>query len=158
RRTLREASGRIAVASALKEAMRGVAEVDCGIRVIGNGVDVRRFFPIDRREARQKLGLLADAQVVVSVAALVPAKEDARLLRAFRLLRAKLPNLHLHLIGEGVLRGELESLVQSLDLQNVVHFVGSCPNERLRDWYSAADLSCLASSREGWPNVVLESL
>src|SRR5262249_34045766 len=30
--------------------------------------------------------------------------------------------------------------------------------DRLRDWYSAADASCLASSREGWPNVVLESL
>ncbi|HXX56342.1 MAG TPA: glycosyltransferase, partial [Candidatus Nitrosotalea sp.] len=27
-----------------------------------------------------------------------------------------------------------------------------------RDWFSAADLSCLVSSREGWPNVIQESL
>jgi glycosyltransferase involved in cell wall biosynthesis len=28
----------------------------------------------------------------------------------------------------------------------------------LRDWYSAADVYCLASETEGWPNVLLESL
>ena len=35
---------------------------------------------------------------------------------------------------------------------------GAVPHEELYLWYSAADLFCLASSREGWPNVVLESL
>ena len=49
-------------------------------------------------------------------------------------------------------------LAASLGLQNLVHFAGAFPNERLREWYSAADVSCLASSRDGWPNVVLESL
>ena len=158
RRTLREAAGRIAVSAALKQAMLEVAEADCDIRVIGNGVDVARFFPVDRREARARLQIPVDARVIVSVAALVPVKGHARLLQAFRALATKIPQLHLYLVGEGASRSELEALAASLGLQNAVHFAGTCPNERLRDWYSASDASCLASSREGWPNVVLESL
>jgi glycosyltransferase involved in cell wall biosynthesis len=158
RRTLREAAGRIAVSAALGQAAREVAAADCDVRVIGNGVDTARFFPVDRGEARQRLGLPPQAQIVVSVAALVPVKGHARLFRAFQTLRVKLPGLHLYLVGEGPSRGQLRSLAASLGLGPRVHFAGSCPNESLRDWYSAADLSCLASSREGWPNVVLESL
>jgi len=92
------------------------------------------------------------------VAALVPAKGHARLLQAFKALTAKCSDLHLYLVGEGPSRTELESLAAALGLQYCVHFVGSYANDGLRDWYSAADVSCLASSREGWPNVVLESL
>jgi glycosyltransferase involved in cell wall biosynthesis len=158
RRTLREAAGRIAVSAALKQAMLEVAETDCDIRVIGNGVDVARFFPAAQHDARERLQIALDAKMIVSVAALLPVKGHARLLHAFRALTATFPWLHLYLVGEGTSRSELESLAASLGLQNAVHFAGACPNERLRDWYSAADVSCLASSREGWPNVVLESL
>src|SRR5262249_41795206 len=158
RRTLREAAGRIAVSASLKQAMLNVAESECDIRVIGNGVDVARFFPVDPNEARQKLDIPLDAKVIVSVAALLPVKGHARLLHAFRTLTAKIPRLQFYLVGEGASRRELEALSASLGLTSAVHFVGSCPNERLLAWYSAANVSCLASSREGWPNVVLESL
>lgn len=158
RRTLREAAGRIAVSQALKEKMLEVAEAECDIRVIGNGVDVTRFLPVARREARERLGVPQEARVIVSVAALVAAKGHARLLGAFGRARAKFPDLRLYLVGEGTLRGQLEAMATALGLRDSIHFVGSCPNERLREWYSAADVSCLASSREGWPNVVLESL
>src|SRR5262249_20093192 len=110
RRTLREAAGRVAVSAALKQAMLEIAEADCEIRVIGNGVDALRFFPVDRREARQKLQIPLDAQVIVSVAALLPVKGHARLLHAFRTLKAKLPQVRLYLVGEGASRRELEAL------------------------------------------------
>jgi len=158
RETLRRAAGRIAVCEALKQAMLDVAEENCHIRVIGNGVDPTRFFPVSKREAREKLHVPQTSRIIVSVAALVPAKGHARLLRAVKALTAKCSDLHLYLVGEGPSRTELESLAASLGLQYCVHFVGSYPNDGLRDWYSAADVSCLASSREGWPNVVLESL
>ena len=35
---------------------------------------------------------------------------------------------------------------------------GAIKNENLNFWYNAADLFCLASSKEGWANVLLESL
>jgi len=158
RRTLQDAAGRIAVSEALKQAMLDVAETRCDIRVIGNGVDPSRFFPVVQAEARTELKIPQDARVIVSVAALVPVKGHHRLLRAFQSLSAKIPQLHLYMVGEGASRTELEAFATSLGLRGRAHFVGSCPNDLLHFWYSAADVCCLASSREGWPNVVLESL
>jgi len=39
-----------------------------------------------------------------------------------------------------------------------VQFVGAKPNEELVYWYNAADVFCLSSDSEGWPNVLFESL
>jgi glycosyltransferase involved in cell wall biosynthesis len=39
-----------------------------------------------------------------------------------------------------------------------VRFLGTIAHERLHEYYNAADALVLASSREGMPNVVLESL
>ena len=39
-----------------------------------------------------------------------------------------------------------------------VKFIGEIPNHELRIWYNAADVFCLASYREGWANVILESM
>jgi len=48
--------------------------------------------------------------------------------------------------------------VREKQLQNKVFLSGNRPNEELPLWFSAADLSCLMSSREGWPNVISEAL
>jgi glycosyltransferase involved in cell wall biosynthesis len=127
-------------------------------RVIGNGVDPARFFPVDRSQARERLKLPRDARIVVSVGALLPVKGHDRLLEAFAQIRKEFPGLLLYIIGEGDFRPALERKRDALGLRERAFLPGSCPNETLRDWYSAANLSCLASSREGWANVLLESL
>jgi glycosyltransferase involved in cell wall biosynthesis len=43
-------------------------------------------------------------------------------------------------------------------MQAHVKLVGPVRNDQLNTWYNAADVSCLASSSEGWPNVLLESM
>ena len=45
-----------------------------------------------------------------------------------------------------------------LNLGEHVRLAGIIPHKEMGDWYSAADLFCLASGQEGWPNVILESL
>lgn len=158
RRTLRRAAGRIAVCHALRTKMQEIAGADCDVRVIGNGVDPARFFPSDCAEARRHLGLPEDKRVIVCVAALQPVKGHEQLFKALRLTTKTCPAAQLYLVGEGPLRSHLEQLAGSLGLSGQIHFAGACPNEQLRHWYSAADISSLTSSREGWPNVVLESL
>jgi teichuronic acid biosynthesis glycosyltransferase TuaC len=158
RETLRGAAGRIAVSQALKSAMQEISGSPEEIRVIGNGVDPSRFFRATREEARRELDLPRDDTVIVAVAALLPLKGQDKLIRAVKALLPQFPKLRLYLVGEGPFRKTLESLVRDLDVADRVQLPGACPNERLRLWYSAADLSALASSREGWPNVVLESL
>jgi teichuronic acid biosynthesis glycosyltransferase TuaC len=68
------------------------------------------------------------------------------------------PHLKLSIVGSGPYRGFIERLVRQYRMEDRVSIMGNRPNEELKYWFSAADLSCLLSSREGQPNVVLESL
>ena len=66
--------------------------------------------------------------------------------------------LLLVIVGGGAYGKVLESLVESLQLQSSVQLVGSVPHSQLLWYYNAADLVCLMSEKEGWPNVILEAL
>jgi glycosyltransferase involved in cell wall biosynthesis len=52
----------------------------------------------------------------------------------------------------------LEALARELGVQAHVTLTGALPNDTLATWYSAADALILASSREGWANVLLEAM
>lgn len=156
--TLRHASRCISVSREIANRMAALGVPENKITVIGNGVDPRRFRATDRTQARQALGLPPRARMIVAVGALVAVKNHRRLLEAAREVREQHPDLQVYVIGEGILRAQLEEFAQRTGLGECLHFPGKCDNQRLHQWYSAADVSCLSSDREGWPNVVLESL
>jgi len=156
--TLRRAAGIIAVSNSLKESMVNLGVPAEKIRVIGNGVDLKRFAPMDRGEARRQLGLPEDSRMIVSVAGLHPHKGHQILISALDEIRRQFPSLRLYVLGEGPYRPALQRLIAEKNLQEHVFLKGSRSNEELKFWYNAADLSCLSSAREGWPNVLLESL
>ena len=66
--------------------------------------------------------------------------------------------MNLAIIGEGELRIHLENLASQLGVAGRVRFVGLLPQSALPYWYCAADATVLCSSREGWANVLLESM
>ncbi len=156
--TLRQAAGSIAVCSALKQVMVDLGGPNLDVEVIGNGVDLTRFEPLDRAAARCKLGLPAEGRMVVSVGALIPRKGQHFLVRAFADVKREFPDARLYIVGGGESRGKLQGLVHEFCLGGSVFLMGNRPNDELKYWYSASDLSCLVSSREGWANVLLESL
>lgn len=156
--TLARADGVIAVSSALKDVMLGLGAEEKKIRVIPNGVDPGRFQPTPAAEAKRTLGLLEERLIIVSVGSLIPSKGHQLLIRAFGRIVARHQGLRLYILGEGPERPSLVRLVNALGLQESVHLVGRRPNNELGMWFSAATVSCLMSSQEGWPNVVTESL
>jgi teichuronic acid biosynthesis glycosyltransferase TuaC len=156
--TLGKAAGTIGVCEALRKAMVDFGAVDNKSTAIGNGIDLERFNPVDKLQARRRLGIPADSRVIVSVGALIPRKGYHFLIPAFAAISQSFPKLRLYIVGEGPSRVELEALIREQKLDDRVFLIGSKPNEELKDWYSAADVSCLASSREGWANVLLESM
>lgn len=156
--TLRKANGLIAVCSALKEAMIGLGSSPAKVEVIGNGVDLERFWPIERKEACRKLNISPNQVNIVSVGGLIRRKGFQFLIPAFEKVARLDPRLALYIVGEGPSRTELDALIKSLGIISRVHLVGNQPNDELRYWFSACLFSCLVSSREGWPNVLLESL
>jgi len=158
--TLGKADRVIAVCQALKNEMIRLGVPPEKVAVIPNGVAPGKFYPIPKNKARNRLRLPVDRKLILSVGELIPRKGFDLLIQAVKLLsnecRRETP--HLVIIGEGRMRQKLKRLISSLHLEESVYLVGAIPHEELHLWYSAADLFCLASSREGWPNVVMESL
>lgn len=154
----RHAAGLIAVSQALRDRMVELGASPEKIAVIPNGVDAKRFRAIGRQEARKQLGLDERAPIVISVASLTPGKRHELLIRALTETVKNRADLKAYFIGEGPLHSELAAQIQKAGLASNVFLAGGKPNEELWLWFNAADVTCLVSSREGWPNVLMESI
>lgn len=94
-------------------------------------------------------------KIILGVSRLVEQKGFPDLIRAFSQVQERIPS-KLVILGEGLLRGKLEALVASLNLQGDVYmpgFVGN-PWAYMRD----ADLFVLSSHWEGLGNVIIEAI
>jgi len=130
--------------------------------VIANGVDVEKFYPVDKKLARRKYGLPMDARVMITVGGLVERKGFHRVIEAMPELLHQNPNLHYLIVGGGSSEGDwsakLETMVKGKGLVEQVHFLGVIPPEELRWPLSASDLFVLSTRNEGWANVILEAM
>jgi glycosyltransferase involved in cell wall biosynthesis len=154
RRAIDAADGVIAVSEGIKSGLVRLGADQGRVLVLRNGVDVTAFRPLNRDESRAALGLTR--RTLVSVGLLIERKGHDRVIRA--LMHLADLDLDLVIVGEGPERSSLSALVRELGLTERVHFVGPQPQSRLPVYYSAADAMVLASSREGWANVLLESM
>lgn len=150
----RSAASVIAVSRALRQAIVDLGVEASKVVVLRNGIDAHRFRPTDRLTARRSLGLDPDAQAIASVGRLVSLKGHDLVIGA--LLR--LPGVHLLIAGDGPERAALEARAAHLGVAGRVHFLGQVGHDDLPGVYSAADALVLASSNEGWPNVLLEAM
>ena len=148
----RGADAVIAVAEALRDELVLFGAPAGKIRVLRNGVDLALFRPLDRDAIRARLGLSGD--VVASVGHLVRRKGHHLVIEAL----ADLPGATLLIAGGGEERAALERLARRLGVAERVRFLGPLAHEDLAELYNAADVLALASSREGWPNVLLEAM
>lgn len=131
-------------------------------RVVGNGVDISRFHPLDKAAQRLALGLPAQAPVLVTVGGLVERKGFHRVMACLPALRQQWPDLRYLVIGgpgpEGDWTQRLQGLAVELGLQHCVRFVGPVAPDELRRYLSAADVFALSTRNEGWANVFLEAM
>jgi glycosyltransferase involved in cell wall biosynthesis len=91
--------------------------------------------------------------VVLSVGRLDPPKNQECLIRALARL-----DVELLLVGEGVNRPSLETLVKELDMEDRVKFAGAVPHERIQGYYARADIFAMATFYEGFCMPVLEAM
>jgi glycosyltransferase involved in cell wall biosynthesis len=148
----RQAAGMITVARALKDDLVRIGVPGERIEVLRNGVDLKLFRPVEREAARARLGF--SRTTLLSVGLLIPRKGHDLVIRALR----SLWEIDLVIVGEGPERDALQALARESGVGDRVRFVGALPQDELRNYYGAADALVLASSREGWANVLLESM
>lgn len=150
----READGIITVCNALKDEMVQLGVDGANITPLRNGVDLERFQPLDRAAARATVDLAPGRFTLLSVGLLDPRKAHDLIIRAL----PRLPDVDLLIAGIGPEKKNLENLARELGVQDRVKLLGSVAQTELKIYYNAADALVLASSREGWANVLLESM
>ena len=143
----------VAVSEALARGLEDLGVRRERIVVLRNGVDATLFTPMDRSAARAALGVAGDA-IIASVGNLVPEKGHDLIIAALTLI----PRANLLIVGDGPELHHLTAQADRLGVGGRVRFIPAIPQSELRMVYSAADVLALGSSREGWPNVVLEAM
>jgi glycosyltransferase involved in cell wall biosynthesis len=130
--------------------LRGIPEHKA--RVLHNGITATS--PTPDRDVRGDLGIPADAPVVITVGVHRPEKAFDHLICAMTTVRERVPGVRLVLVGDGMMRAELEALTAQLGLEDTVVFAGS--RSDVPDLLEAADVAVNSSVREGSPLSVLE--
>lgn len=101
---------------------------------------------------------LRDKRVVITVARLVPIKNVALLLDALAVLRQRVPDAHLLVVGDGPDAAALRHRAGALDLADAVTFADSVAHPETPRFYRAADVFALSSTFDNSPNAVLEAM
>jgi glycosyltransferase involved in cell wall biosynthesis len=159
---LRRAARVITVSERLREFAISLGARPWYTRTIPNGIDTTVFYPKDRAELRQKYGIPWESKVILSAGALIERKGHHRIARALKVLKQEGLLTRLLIAGgpgpEGHYEGNIRRMVAESGLEEDVHFLGQVHPSTLAELMSVADVLCLASTREGWPNVVHEAL
>lgn len=152
--TARRASKVVTVSEALRQRICELGVAPAKVTKITNGVDLQFFRP-DAVNVELPDGLADESlPLIVSVGNLVPLKGHDLVIQAM----ASLECVNLLVIGDGPERQNLQQLIDTLGIGSRVSLIGPVPRQVLKKWYGRADLLVLASSREGFANVLLESL
>ncbi len=160
---LRNADLVIGVADSLRRGAVKLGAIENKSCTISNGVDRSIFHPIQKTVARERLGLPKDRKIVLSIGRIVENKGHHLIVEALANRRdtgEQIPLLVIvgGLADEALYPARLDETIKRLKMEEHVKLAGAQLNDTLRDWYSAADIFCLASAHEGWPNVMMEAL
>jgi len=109
-----------------------------------------------RDEARARLGLDADAVVIVGLGRLVPIKGFDLLVRALPIVVSQIPSARVLLVGEGAERAHLEAIAASLGVASCLRLTGETTD--VAPYLAAADVVTVPSRNEGMGRVIVEAM
>ena len=164
RRIIAEAD-RLVAANVIERAqLAGLYGADAArIAVIPCGVDTELFAPNEQSVARARLGL-PGGPLLLYVGRIAPIKGLQTLVDAVGCLRGAGTPARLAVVGGDAdeprdgHEADVRRRAARLGLGGAVTFVGAQPQERLRDWYVAADVTVLPSYYESFGMVALEAM
>jgi len=148
----------IAISDAVRRALLADGLAPERIVLVHSGIDLDavRSARALARGIRRKLHLPEEVPLAVAVGALSPDKDHATLLAGAAALRARHPELHWAIAGEGPLRAELEARIRALGLGDRVRLLGQL--EQPLPLIAAADVFVMSSREEGLGTSVLDAM
>lgn len=121
--------------------------------VVHNGIDTQLFKPFSKYLARCRLGLPTGIKLIGCAARVEKGKGHLALIDSLGLLP---DHVHLVFAGDGSQREFYTQYGVEKSLQDRIHWLGRVDDMPL--FYSAIDLFCLFSEREGLPLTLLEAM
>lgn len=126
--------------------------------LIPNGYDEKLFKPISLLEAREKLGLPTNKQIVLSVGNLFDVKGHTDLLNAMSAVLKERNNVILVIVGSGPLERKLRKTAKNLCINSKILLTGMKRHEEIPLWMNACNLFVLPSLNEGFGTVIPEAM
>lgn len=156
----------IATSPQEQEHMRSLVSKKGNIMVIPCGTNIDCFGSVDQAAGRAKVGVDADAKVVMYAGRFDERKGIETLVRAIARDEVKRhENLKLMIVGgstpgekDGIERERIGELVEELGIQDITEFVGRVKHEDLASYYAAADICVVPSHYEPFGLVAIEAM
>ncbi len=128
------------------------------IQPILNGVDTVKFKPdlVSRADIRKEFGFPVNGQVIGCLCRLTLSKDVATLVKAVGILKNRIKNIKLLIVGSGPEEQNLKDLVLRLHLEDIAIFAG--PRVDVDRVINAIDVFALPSTLEGISNTILEAM
>lgn len=129
------------------------------VKTIQNGVDLASFSKADRKTERLTTMNVSSEEILVLFPGLLKSqKRPLDLVAAARLSLDVYPKLVFFIVGDGPLRGEMESACREAGIIDRFHFLGWVPRELMPEYYNLADLVVLPSEAEGLSLAAIEAM
>jgi teichuronic acid biosynthesis glycosyltransferase TuaC len=159
---LRRAARVITVSEELRQFAIGLGADPAKVKTIPNGIDPDIFAPRERAACRRKFGIPEGTAAIACAGELVERKGHHLVVRALQSIVNQGIDAHVWIAGTAGRDGPgyehvIRRLASELGLTGRVHLLGFVQRAELPDLLSAADVFCLPSTLEGWPNVVHEA-
>ena len=128
------------------------------VTVIPNGYHPNIFFPINKKEAREKLNLDQDKIILVSVGNLIKIKGHEYLIDTVKSLVSSNRQICCYIIGSGDQKRSLQGKIDQFGLGDHIKLLGRKNQVEINLWMNSCDLFVLPSLNEGNPTVLFECL
>ena len=123
---------------------------------IPRAIDVDYFSQyIPDENARENAGIRKDAFVLLFLGNFTSQKRPDRFVQIIHGLQNDIPNIHGLMVGDGVLKAQVDTQVMQLGIQDRITYAGY--QRDVRQWIAMSDILLLTSDTEGMPGVVLEA-
>jgi glycosyltransferase involved in cell wall biosynthesis len=131
---------------------------EANVTVVPNGYRSDIFYPLDKKDLREKLHLGLEAKIIISVGSFINVKGHEYLLKAMPAIIERNENAILILIGGGILKSKYQQMCRNLGISKNVFLYEKVKHTDLAIWYNAADIFVLPSLNETFGLVVLEAM
>jgi glycosyltransferase involved in cell wall biosynthesis len=136
---------------------KGIFKKD-DVTLIRSGIDLQQFndLPGDRISLRRKLGIGRDVPAIAMVACFKPQKAPLDFVRVAKKVSDERDDALFYLVGDGLLRPQVEKLIEELNIGDKVRLLGW--RRDIPEIMRSIDLLVLTSLWEGLPRVLPQAM